>query len=264
MFIAFRNPIEAKDLIIEALEIQKFDSSVEELDVKRVSFVTRDDRAPGSNRPKIRAILSLEGNVNNSEELFKCDIVCSNDYVLGLQNKIGATEVTAYLALENDILDNYSMTLAQLLNTILDDETTAIESYAIGDGLYSRLYADAGCTIQAINQDKLLNANNEEIKVLSVSEAIEKTSSLRYGEKSEEVYVKGTIKSITSRKEESTKKTYFTIRLVTEGVDELHEYEISSATLVNSTLKEEDLVEGATVICKGNLSAYMAYKTITK
>ena len=36
----------------------------------------------------------------------------------------------AYMALEYDIYQNYSMTLSDLINTILEDETSEIQSYS--------------------------------------------------------------------------------------------------------------------------------------
>ena len=56
---------------------------------------------------------------------------------------------------------------------------------------------------------------------------------------------------------------FYTIRLETEGADGLHEFEIYSAKLLYS-VKEEDLVVGATVVCKGSLTTNMAYKVVTK
>lgn len=240
----------------------KYDSNVESLDVKRISFITKDYRQEGSNRPKYKAVISLEGKVNDSEEnLFKCSIISSNNYILDLQNKIGTGENAAYISMEYDVYQNYSMTLADLMNTILDDSTTEFESYAVSDGLYSRLYADAGCSINAINQ-KVDNPN--QLEELSVKEAIEKTSDLKYGERLEnEVFVTGVVKSIESKKDESTKNIHYTIRLETEGADGLHEFEVYSAKLLYS-VKEEDLVVGATVVCKGSLTTNMAYKVVTK
>lgn len=240
-----------------------YDSSVEELDIKRVSFITRDFRAEGSNRPKYKALISLEGKVNGSEEeLFKCQVISSNDYILDLQNKIGTAESAAYIALDYDVYQNYSMTLANLLNTILEDSSTEFSSYSVSDGLYTRLYAYAGCTINAINTEV---ANPNGLDLLTVEEAIEASGELKYGEREErEVFVRGVIKSITSRKDDSTKTIYYTIKLVTENADELHEFEVTSAKLLDKTLKEEDLVVGATVVCKGSLSTNMAYKLVTK
>ena len=242
---------------------EKFDSSVEELDIKRISFTTKDMRNPGSNRPKYKAVISLEGEINNSNEnLFNCTVVSSNDYILDLQNKVGANVSPAYMALEYDIYQNYSMTLSDLINTILEDETSEIQSYLVSDGLYSRLFADAGCIISAIDSE-LENKNN--LPVYDVKTAIEKSEELKYGEKGlEEVFVEGIVKSVESRREDSTKITYYTIKLVTEGADELHEYEIYSAKLLNTSLDPEKLIPGAKVCCKGYLSKSMAYKTITK
>ena len=242
---------------------EKFDSSVEDLDIKRISFTTMDMRSPGSSRPKYKAVISLEGEVNkNKDNLFTCTVVSSNDYILDLQNKVGSNVAAPYVALDYDIYQNYSMTLSDLLNTILADESTEIQSYSVSDGLYSRLFADAGCIISAIDGE-LENKNN--LPVYDVAEAIEKSEELRYGEKGEEeVFVEGIIKSIESRKEDSTKITYYTIRLVTEGADELHEYEIYSAKLMNTSLDASKLVPGAKVTCRGYLSQSMAYKSVTK
>ena len=155
---------------------EKFDSSVEELDIKRVSFSTRDFRKEGSNRPKYKAVISLEGEVNKSNDnYFNCTVVSSNDYILDLQNKVGTNAAAAHTALEYDVYQNYSMTLSELLISILDDETTEIQSYALSDGLYSRLFSDAGCTINAIDS-KLDNKNN--LPVYDVATAIEKSKDL--------------------------------------------------------------------------------------
>ena len=63
-----------------------YDSSVSELDVKRVSFVTLDieEEYRGSTRLVKKPVVSLEG-FNNNEEYFLCKIVGSNDYILDLQ-----------------------------------------------------------------------------------------------------------------------------------------------------------------------------------
>ena len=241
----------------------KFDASVEELDIKRVSFITRDDRVPGGRRPKLRAIISLEGVYNNkNDEYFKVALNSSNDYIIDLQNKIGPNEVAPHMSIEYDIYQNYSMTLSNLLIQIVEDETTVIESYATSEGLYTRLYLDSGCTINAINKEAD-NPNN--LTEYTVAEAIEATKNLKYGEKTEEEFlVTGVVKSIESKKDTSTKVTYYTLTLETEGSDELHQFEVYSAKLLNSTVKEKDLVVGATVVCKGKLSTNMAYTKITK
>ena len=238
-----------------------YDSSVSELDVKRVSFVTLDieEEYRGGTRFVKKPVISLEG-YNNNEEYFLCKVIGDNDYILDLQNKIGSSESAAYITLEYDIYQNYSMTLAELLNDIISDRNSEFESYAKGDGLYARIQSDGGATIYEIGE---VTGDYDGAKIYTPEEVKAEVSEFQYGERTEEeVLVKGTIESIETTYEESTKITYYTIKLVTQGVDEAHRVEVYSAKMLNQKLDPTKLVPGAEVLVKGYLSTNMAYKLV--
>ena len=86
-----------------------------------------------------------------------------------------------------------------------------------------------------------------------------------YGERNDkEIFLQGKVLSVETIYEESTKITYYTIKLETEGKDELHQFEIYSAKLLDKTLDGSLIVPGTTVIAKGYLSTNMAYKSQAK
>ena len=237
-----------------------YDESVSELDVRRVSFVTVDieEDYRGGTRFVKKPVISLEG-FNNNEEYFLCKIVGDNDFILDLQNKIGSSESAAYITLDYDIYQNYSMTLAGLLNDIIADKDTEFESYAKGDGLYARVQSDGGATICEIGQ---IEGDYDDTKIYTPEEVKAEVAEFQYGERTEdEVLVKGVIESVETTYEESTKITYYTLKLVTQGVDEAHRVEVYSAKMVDQKLDPTKLVPGAEVLVKGYLSTNMAYKS---
>ena len=129
-------------------------------------------------------------------------------------------------------------------------------NYGLGFAMAKGL-ADAGATIYEIGDIK---GDYDDTKIYTPEEAVEATKEFQYGEKSEdEVLLQGTIVSIESTYDESTKITSYNIRLATEGVDNLHLVEVYSAKLLNATLNPENLVVGAKVLVKGYLSTSMAY-----
>ena len=251
-----------EDKLVETVNAET-NYSVESLDVRRVTFVTRDieEEYRGQTRFVKKPVISLEG-VTNDDQYFKCQVVSSNDYILDLQNKIGSSSALAHIAFEYDVYQNYSMTLSKLLNEIMDDKNTEFEDFGLGDGLYGRLQADAGATIYEINT-AVRDYQGE--KIYTVEEAIEAVKDYQYGERNEtEVYLTGKVESVETIYEESTKITYYTIKLVSEGQDDLHKFEIYSAKMLDKTLNGADIVPGATVIAKGYLSTNMAYKSQAK
>lgn len=255
---AQKNESALEDKILEIVK-KDYDSTVNELDIRRVTYITKDieEEYRGSTRIVKKPVISLEG-YNDKDELFLVKIVGTDDYILDLKNKIGSSEAAAYISLEYDVYQNYSMTLSELLNEIMKDRDTEFESYAVGSDLYTRVQSDAGATIFEIGDIK---GDYDDIKIYSTSEAVEETKEFKYGEKSEEeVYLQGTIVSVESTYDESTKITSYNIRLVTEGVDELHLVEVYSAKLFGS-LNGADLVPGAKVLVKGYLSTNMSYTT---
>lgn len=253
---AQKNESALEDKILEIVK-KDYDSTVNELDIRRVTYVTKDieEEYRGSTRIVKKPVISLEG-YNDREEIFLVKIVGTNDYILDLKNKIGSSEAAAYISLEYDVYQNYSMTLSELLNEIMKDRDTEFESYAVGSDLYTRVQSDAGATIYEIGDIK---GDYDDTKIYTPEEAVEATKEFQYGEKSEdEVLLQGTIVSVESTYDESTKITSYNIRLVTEGVDELHLVEVYSAKLFGS-LNGADLVPGAKVLVKGYLSTNMAY-----
>lgn len=255
---AQKNESALEDKILEIVK-KDYDSTVNELDIRRVTYITKDieEEYRGSTRIVKKPVISLEG-YNDKDELFLVKIVGTDDYILDLKNKIGSSEATAYISLEYDIYQNYSMTLSETLNKIMKDKDTEFESYAVGSGLYTRVQSDAGATIYEIGDIK---GDYDDTKIYNTSEAVEETKEFKYGEKSEEeVYLQGTIVSVESTYDESTKITSYNIRLVTEGVDELHLVEVYSAKVFGA-INAADLVPGAKVLVKGYLSTNMAYSS---
>ena len=250
-----------KELETKLVEIvsKDYGSEISELDVRRVTFVTLDieEEYRGSTRIVKKPVISLEG-INNKDEYFLVKVIGDNDYILDLQNKIGSNETAPYIALEYDVYQNYSMTLAKLLNEIVDDRDAEFSSYEVGNGLYSRVQSDAGATICEIGDIK---GNYEDTKIYNLNEVQEAVKEYKYGERTEdEVYVQGVISSVETTYEESSKTTYYTIKLVTDGADDLHRVEVYRGKLIDNTLKGEDLVPGATILVRGYLSTGMAYK----
>ncbi len=252
---------------LEATLVEKvskdYDSEITELDVKRVTFVTLDieEEYRGSTRVVKKPVVSLEG-INNKEENFLVKIIGDNDYILDLQNKIGSSEAAPYIALEYNIYQNYSMTLGNLLNEILEDRDAEFLSYETGDGLFARVQSDAGATICEIGE---ISEKYDSVKIYDLKEVQEVVKEYRYGERNDqEVYVQGVVESVETTYEESSKTTYYTIKLATEGVDDLHNVEIYRGKLINATLNGEDIVPGTTVLVKGYLSTGMAYKAVSK
>ena len=246
-----------EDKILEIVQ-KDYDSSVTELDIRRVTYVTKDieEDYRGETRIVKKPVISLEG-YNDKDEIFLVKIVGTDDYILDLKNKIGSSESAAYISLEYDIYQNYSMTLSELLNVIMDDRSTEFESYAVGADLYTRIQSDAGATIYEIGEIK---GDYDDTKIYTPEEAVAETKGFEYGERTvDEVFVQGTIQSIESMYDESTKITSYNIRIVTQGVDEAHLVEIYYGKLINNSLNAEELVVGAKVLVKGYLSTSMAY-----
>ena len=240
-----------------------YDSNITELDVRRVSFVTVDieEEYRGSTRIVKKPVISLEG-INNKEEHFLCKVIGSNDYILDLQNKIGSNENAAYISLEYDVYQNYSMTLAELLNKIVDDRDAEFESYGSGNGLYARVQSDAGATIYEVGS---IVGDYDDTKIYTPEEVVKEVELFQYGERTEEEqFVKGVIESVTTTYEESTKITYYTLVLKTQGVDEAHRVEVYSAKPFKQTLDVSKIVPGAEVLVKGYLSTNMSYKLTSK
>lgn len=254
-----------KELETKLVEIvsKDYDSEISELDVRRVTFVTMDieEEYRGSTRVVKKPVVSLEG-FNNKEEYFLCKVIGSNDYILDLQNKVGSSESAAYISLEYDVYQNYSMTLAQTLNEILDDRDTEFDCYGSGNGLYARVQSDAGATIYEIGS---ITGDYDDVKIYTPEEVIEEVKDFEYGERTEEEqFVKGVIESVSTTYEESTKITYYTIVLKTTGVDEAHRVEIYSAKAINQKLDVSQIVVGQEILVKGYLSTNMSYKLASK
>ena len=254
-----------KQLETKLVEIvsKDYDSEISELDVRRVTFVTMDieEEYRGSTRVVKKPVVSLEG-FNNKEEYFLCKVIGSNDYILDLQNKVGSSESAAYISLEYDVYQNYSMTLAQTLNEILDDRDTEFDCYGSGNGLYARVQSDAGATIYEIGS---ITGDYDDVKIYTPEEVIEEVKDFEYGERTEEEqFVKGVIESVSTTYEESTKITYYTIVLKTTGVDEAHRVEIYSAKAINQKLDVSQIVVGQEILVKGYLSTNMSYKLASK
>lgn len=254
-----------KELETKLVEIvsKDYDSEISELDVRRVTFVTMDieEEYRGSTRVVKKPVVSLEG-FNNKEEYFLCKVIGSNDYILDLQNKVGSSESAAYISLEYDVYQNYSMTLAQTLNEILDDRDTEFDCYGAGNGLYARVQSDAGATIYEIGS---ITGDYDDVKIYTPEEVIEEVKDFEYGERTEEEqFVKGVIESVSTTYEESTKITYYTIVLKTTGVDEAHRVEIYSAKAINQKLDVSKIVVGQEILVKGYLSTNMSYKLASK
>lgn len=254
-----------KELETKLVEIvsKDYDSEISELDVRRVTFVTMDieEEYRGSTRVVKKPVVSLEG-FNNKEEYFLCKVIGSNDYILDLQNKIGSSESAAYISLEYNVYQNYSMTLAQTLNEILDDRDTEFDCYGSGNGLYARVQSDAGATIYEIGS---ITGDYDDIKIYTPEEVIEEVKDFKYGERTEEEqFVKGIIESVSTTYEESTKITYYTIALKTTGVDEAHRVEIYSAKAINQKLDVSQIVVGQEILVKGYFSTNMSYKLASK
>ena len=254
-----------KELETKLVEIvsKDYDSEISELDVRRVTFVTMDieEEYRGSTRVVKKPVVSLEG-FNNKDEYFLCKVIGSNDYILDLQNKVGSSESAAYISLEYNVYQNYSMTLAQTLNEILDDRDTEFDGYGSGNGLYARVQSDAGATIYEIGS---ITGDYDDIKIYTPEEVIEEVKDFEYGERTEEEqFVKGVIESVSTTYEESTKITYYTIVLKTTGVDEAHRVEIYSAKAINQKLDVSQIVVGQEILVKGYLSTNMSYKLTSK
>ena len=254
-----------KELETKLVEIvsKDYDSEISELDVRRVTFVTMDieEEYRGSTRVVKKPVVSLEG-FNNKEEYFLCKVIGSNDYILDLQNKVGSSESAAYISLEYNVYQNYSMTLAQTLNEILDDRDTEFDCYGSGNGLYARVQSDAGATIYEIGT---ITGDYDDTKIYTPEEVIEEVKDFEYGERTEEEqFVKGIIESVSTTYEESTKITYYTIVLKTTGVDEAHRVEIYSAKAINQKLDVSQIVVGQEILVKGYLSTNMSYKLASK
>lgn len=240
---------------------EDYDSEITELDVKRVTFVTMDieEEYRGSTRVVKKPVISLEG-FNNKEEYFLCKVIGSNDYILDLQNKVGSSESAAYISLEYDVYQNYSMTLAKTLNEILDDRNMEFESYGSGNGLYARVQSDAGATIYEVGT---VTGDYDDAKIYTPEEVVDAVKEFKYGERTEEEqFVKGVIESVTTTYEESTKITYYTLVLKTEGVDEAHRLEVYSAKAINQKLDVSLIAPGQEILVKGYLSTNMSYKSV--
>lgn len=240
---------------------EEYDSEITELDVKRVTFVTMDieEEYRGSTRVVKKPVISLEG-FNNKEEYFLCKVIGSNDYILDLQNKVGSSESAAYISLEYDVYQNYSMTLAKTLNDILDDRNMEFESYGSGNGLYARVQSDAGATIYEVGT---VTGDYDDTKIYTPEEVVDAVKEFEYGERTEdEQFVRGVIESVTTTYEESTKITYYTLVLKTEGVDEAHRLEVYSAKAINQKLDVSLIAPGQEILVKGYLSTNMSYKSV--
>ena len=240
---------------------EEYDSEITELDVKRVTFVTMDieEEYRGSTRVVKKPVISLEG-FNNKEEYFLCKVIGSNDYILDLQNKVGSSESAAYISLEYDVYQNYSMTLAKTLNEILDDRNMEFESYGSGNGLYARVQSDAGATIYEVGT---VTGDYDDVKIYTPEEVVDAVKEFKYGERTEdEQFVRGVIESVTTTYEESTKITYYTLVLKTEGVDEAHRLEVYSAKAINQKLDVSLIAPGQEILVKGYLSTNMSYKSV--
>ena len=254
-----------KQLETKLVEIvsKDYDSAISELDVRRVTFVTMDieEEYRGSTRVVKKPVVSLEG-FNNKDEYFLCKVIGSNDYILDLQNKVGASGNAAYISLEYDVYQNYSMTLSQTLNEILEDKDMEFECYGSGNGLYARVQSDAGATIYEVGT---VTGDYDDTKIYTPEEVVEEVKEFEYGERTEtEQFVKGVIETVTTTYEESTKITYYTIVLKTTGVDEDHRVEIYSAKPINQKLDVSKIAPGVEILVKGYLSTNMAYKLVTK
>lgn len=254
-----------KQLETKLVEIvsKDYDSEISELDVRRVTFVTMDieEEYRGSTRVVKKPVVSLEG-FNNKDEYFLCKVIGSNDYILDLQNKVGASGNAAYISLEYDVYQNYSMTLSQTLNEILEDKDMEFECYGSGNGLYARVQSDAGATIYEVGT---VTGDYDDTKIYTPEEVVEEVKEFEYGERTEtEQFVKGVIETVTTTYEESTKITYYTIVLKTTGVDEEHRVEIYSAKPINQKLDVSKIAPGVEILVKGYLSTNMAYKLVTK
>lgn len=253
---------ELESKIVEKVN-NKYGLSLTELDIRRVTFVTRgvEEEYRGGTRVVPYPLISLEG-FTEDEKYFKCDVLGDDDYILDLQQKIGSSVTLAHIALEYDIYQNYSMTLSELLNTIVNDRDSTFESFSFGDGLYGRLQSDAGVSIYGVDDT---DRDYADAKIYTVEEAIEAVKDFEYGERSEEeVFLRGTIEDVVSSYDESAKTTYYTFKLVTNGKDDAHRFEIFSAKTLDDKVDASKLVVGATVTCKGYLSTNMAYKEANK
>ncbi len=110
------------------------------------------------------------------------------------------------------------------------------------------------------------DAEKTEVKnqVIDVAKAVEISSSLDYGETTDDdYYVIGTIKSYRELFDTTGKLTGYDIKLVTEGAKEGYEYEVSNASLDLSNIDAKtEIHEGDTIVVRGKLTSEMKYNAI--
>lgn len=110
------------------------------------------------------------------------------------------------------------------------------------------------------------DAEKTEVKnqVIDVAKAVEISSSLDYGETTDDdYYVIGIIKSYRELFDTTGKLTGYDIKLVTEGAKEGYEYEVSNASLDLSNIDAKtEIHEGDTIVVRGKLTSEMKYNAI--
>lgn len=249
---------------------------VSSLDIRRVNCdleIIKDPSSKFSNKTITIPLISMEG-YNDKNEQFKVEYYGQQKDVLDFINKLKSSG-NAYEELENDIYQNYTLTTADLLYTIITDSSNTFVSYSILDGYYGRMETPKGTTyVVGVDQEVEGAKSTSDVDIKATWEG------LNYGETTTEYYtVKGVVKSV-SRLVDSSNKVSLIVRLETDGVeDEKKLFEIYNAKIDttkvtdsqydvlngdSSTITNEKLqvFVGKTLTAYGTLTKNVSYKTL--
>ena len=246
------------------------ENKVSSLDIKRVNCdleIIKDPSSKFSGKTITIPLISMEG-YNNKNEQFKVEYYGQQKDVLDFINKLKSSG-TAYDELKGDLYQNYTLTTADLLYSIVTDEKNTFVSYSILDGYYGRMETPKGTTYVVGVDQEVENAK-------STSDADIKATweGLNYGETTTDYYtVKGVVRSV-SRLVDSSSKVSLVVKLETEGVDDEKKlFEIYNAKIDTSKVTDEKysgLLNGdSTTITNDSLQVLVgttltAYGTLSK
>lgn len=95
---------------------------------------------------------------------------------------------------------------------------------------------------------------------ISASEATNRVNDYKYGQiGSEEVYVTGVVTDV--KKTEEDKKVYYTFKLITEGKDKSHYFEVKRALIDANVVDQKEIKAGDTITVTGKLTAEMCFSS---
>lgn len=269
-----------KESQLESLLVERVNAKVESdqkvtsLDVRRISYEiesvgTYNDRIEDyiyENLP----IISLEG-YNDKNEQFKVVYQGLNSNIIDFNNKLQSSGY-AYEQLRYDLYQNYSLTTADLLLSIVNNDKAVFRSYSVMDGYYGRMQTPTAYTIiNSVDDDKVEKVDTydpDDTDIKATWEALE------YGEVTSSSYsIVGKVTSVARIKDINNKYS-LNIRFETKDVESSKQFEVFNITKFDSSVADtyKNLIKndkddvnqliGKYVVAYGTLTKNADYKTV--